>query len=61
MATLPATKVDWRGLIADYDRIRDKIEEVFPDFKDYNDRICHPGGFGLPLGPTERVWHTKIR
>ena len=59
MATLPATKVDWQGLIADYDRIRNKIEEVFPDFKDYNERIRRPGGFRLPLGPTERVWHTK--
>ncbi len=59
MATLPASRVDWQGLIADYDRIRDKIEEVYPDFRDYNERIRHPGGFRLPLGPTERVWHTK--
>lgn len=59
MATLPASKVDWPRLIADYDRIRDKIEIVFPDFKDYNRRIRHPGGFRLPLGPTERVWRTK--
>ena len=47
------------GLIADYDRIRDKIEAVFPEFKDFNERIRHPGGFRLPLPPTERVWHTK--
>jgi molybdopterin-dependent oxidoreductase alpha subunit len=59
MATLPSSKVDWQGLIADYDLIRDKIEAVYPDFKDYNARIRHPGGFRLPLGPTERVWHTK--
>lgn len=26
--------IDWEGMIADYDRIRDKIEEVFPDFHD---------------------------
>jgi molybdopterin-dependent oxidoreductase alpha subunit len=58
MATLPDSKVDWQGLIADYDRIRDKIEMVYPDFKDYNERIRHPGGFRLPLGPTERVWLT---
>jgi anaerobic selenocysteine-containing dehydrogenase len=58
MATLPRSKVDWENLIADYDRIRDKIEEVYPEFKDYNMRIRHPGGFRLPLGPTERVWHT---
>ena len=57
-AALPASKVDWMGLIADYDRIRDKIEIVFPDFADYNRRIRTPGGFRLPLGPTERLWHT---
>jgi molybdopterin-dependent oxidoreductase alpha subunit len=59
MATLPGSKVDWQKLIADYDRIRDKIEAVYPEFKDYNLRIRHPGGFRLPLGPTERVWHTQ--
>jgi len=59
MATLPETKVDWAGLIADYDAIRDKIEAVYPDFHDYNARIRKPGGFRLSLGPTERVWHTK--
>ena len=59
MAALPNSKVDWQNLIGDYDRIRDKIEIVYPDFKNYNERIRHPGGFRLPLGPTERIWHTK--
>jgi molybdopterin-dependent oxidoreductase alpha subunit len=59
MATLPTSKVDWPGLIADYDLIRDKIEAVYPDFKDYNARIRRPGGFRLPLAPTERVWRTQ--
>ncbi|HEY1925890.1 MAG TPA: FdhF/YdeP family oxidoreductase [Caulobacteraceae bacterium] len=57
-ATLPASKVDWMGLIEDYDLIRDKIEIVFPEFDHYNIRIRVPGGFRLPLGPTERVWNT---
>jgi molybdopterin-dependent oxidoreductase alpha subunit len=57
-ATLPDTKIDWAHLVADYDRIRDLIEIVYPDFNDYNARIRHPGGFRLPLGPTERIWHT---
>ncbi|AYG63130.1 FdhF/YdeP family oxidoreductase [Rhizobium jaguaris] len=57
-ATLPGSKVAWMDLIADYDRIRDKIEIVFPDFARYNERIRVPGGFRLPLGPTERVWKT---
>jgi molybdopterin-dependent oxidoreductase alpha subunit len=58
LATLPDTKVDWLHLAADYDRIRDKIESVFPDFKDYNKRVRVPGGFRLPLPATERVWNT---
>ncbi len=58
MATLPSSKVSWTELIADYDRIRDAIEGVFPDFKDYNARIRIPGGFRLPLPPTERKWTT---
>jgi anaerobic selenocysteine-containing dehydrogenase len=58
MATLPASKVPWAELVADYDRIRDAIEGVFPDFKDYNARIRIPGGFRLPLPPTERKWTT---
>jgi molybdopterin-dependent oxidoreductase alpha subunit len=57
-ATLPDSKVDWMSLIEDYDRIRDKIEIVFPEFYEYNARIRVPGGFRLPLGPTERVWNT---
>ncbi|UWU25186.1 FdhF/YdeP family oxidoreductase (plasmid) [Rhizobium sp. CB3060] len=57
-ATLPNSKVAWMDLVADYDRIRDKIEIVFPDFARYNERIRVPGGFRLPLGPTERIWKT---
>ncbi len=57
-ATLPNSKVDWLHLVADYDRIRDKIESVFPDFKDYNKRVRQPGGFRLPLSAAERVWKT---
>ncbi|PNS09473.1 FdhF/YdeP family oxidoreductase [Solilutibacter silvestris] len=57
-ATLPDSKVKWLHLIEDYDRIRDMIEAVYPDFVDYNDRIKTPGGFRLPLPPTERIWNT---
>ena len=58
LATLPDTKVPWLDLVADYDRIRNAIEAVFPEFKDYNKRIGVPGGFRLPLPATERVWDT---
>jgi molybdopterin-dependent oxidoreductase alpha subunit len=57
-ATLPHSKVPWTELIADYDRIREKIEAVFPEFENFNERIRVPGGFRLPLPATERIWHT---
>jgi len=50
--------IDWDGMVANYDRIRDAIEAVLPAFANYNERIKQPGGFRLPLGPIERVWHT---
>ncbi|MBV9128593.1 MAG: FdhF/YdeP family oxidoreductase [Verrucomicrobia bacterium] len=33
------TTVDWAGLAADYDRIRDHIERVIPGFERFNERI----------------------
>ncbi|QGL80460.1 oxidoreductase alpha (molybdopterin) subunit [Stenotrophomonas maltophilia] len=57
-ATLPSSTVRWSDMVADYDVIRDAIEAVFPEFSDYNARIRIPGGFRLPLPPTERVWPT---
>jgi molybdopterin-dependent oxidoreductase alpha subunit len=52
-------EIDWDGMIADYDMIRDKIEEVFPDqFQQFNERIGKPGGFKLPNGASERIWNT---
>ena len=57
-ATLDHSKVDWNGLVADYDRIRDLIERTIPGFDGYNERIRVPGGFRMPLPPTERRWPT---
>jgi molybdopterin-dependent oxidoreductase alpha subunit len=57
-ATLPNSKVAWIDLVADYDRIRDLIERTVPGFENFNARIRHPGGFRLPLPPTERQWPT---
>ena len=45
-------------LVADYDRIRDLIDKTVPGFEAFNERIRQPGGFRLPLPPTERQWHT---
>ncbi|PZU50766.1 MAG: CbbBc protein [Sphingomonas sp.] len=57
-ATLPDGAIDWDWLVADYDRIRDGIEAVFPDFRDFNARIRVPGGFRLTVGASDRVWNT---
>jgi len=52
------SNVDWSALIADYDRIRDRIEKVVPGFDDYNVRVRRPGGFYLPSAPRQRVFKT---
>jgi formate dehydrogenase major subunit len=58
-ATLPDCGIDWDFYVADYNRIRDKIEEVFPQlFADFTTRIRHPGGFHLTTPPRQRVWET---
>ena len=57
-AALPESKVNWEELVADYDLIRDRIEQTIPGFTDYNQRIRTPGGFRMPLPPTERIWPT---
>jgi molybdopterin-dependent oxidoreductase alpha subunit len=58
-ATLPDCGIDWDFFAADYNRIRDKIEEVFPQlFAAFNERIRHSGGFHLTTPPRQRVWET---
>ncbi|MGC0880469.1 FdhF/YdeP family oxidoreductase [Pantoea agglomerans] len=57
-ATLPDSVVDWSAMSADYSRIRDAIEAVFPAFENFNERIKHPGGFRLHNAASERVWLT---
>ncbi|MEJ2817223.1 FdhF/YdeP family oxidoreductase [Caulobacter sp. CCG-8] len=55
----PDDIVDWQGLAGDYDKIRDLIEAVFPEaFANYNERVRQPGGFRLPVPPSDRVWKT---
>jgi molybdopterin-dependent oxidoreductase alpha subunit len=53
------TVVDWDGLVANYDLVRDAIEDVFPIFEGYNARIRVPGGFHLVSSARERVWTTS--
>jgi hypothetical protein len=45
-------------MVDDYDRIRDKIEEVFPDFYDFNQRVRVKGGFRLRVCASNREWDT---
>jgi molybdopterin-dependent oxidoreductase alpha subunit len=52
------TSIDWDGLTGDYDRIRDHIARVVPDFESYNERVRQPGGFYLPNPIRERQFKT---
>lgn len=56
----PNPKVDWNWWVADYRRIRDAIEQTYPDmFRDFNARLFQPGGFHRPLAARHREWRTK--
>jgi molybdopterin-dependent oxidoreductase alpha subunit len=48
--------VPWMELIGDYNKIRDLIERVLPDFKDFNKRVAGPNGFQLPNVGRERTF-----
>jgi molybdopterin-dependent oxidoreductase alpha subunit len=50
--------IKWENFVADYNRIRDAIEVVFPIFQGYNTRIRVPGGFHLTSTARERIWMT---
>ncbi|ACB77420.1 FdhF/YdeP family oxidoreductase [Opitutus terrae] len=52
-ATLgPKSPLDWEAHVANYDRIRDRIEAVVPGFPAFNDRI-REGTFYLPNPPRD--------
>ncbi|WP_241576302.1 FdhF/YdeP family oxidoreductase [Rosenbergiella collisarenosi] len=57
-ATLPHSRIDYTHYVEDYARIREAIEATIPGFNDYNQRIKQPGGFRMPLPPTQRQWPT---
>jgi len=50
--------IEWDAMVANYDLIREKIEVVFPDFKNFNARLREPGGFRLTVAASDRVWKT---
>lgn len=50
--------IRWKWLAEDNDRIRDLIEQVLPDFKNFNERSRQEGGFHLPNNASNRIWST---
>ena len=56
-----SSKTPWLWLVEDYGRIRDKIEAVFDDFKDFNARVAVPGGFRLRNPASAREWATPSK
>ncbi|WP_294393344.1 FdhF/YdeP family oxidoreductase [uncultured Sphingomonas sp.] len=60
-ATLPPNpKVDWDAWTGDYAKVRDAIEETYPEqFHDFNQRVFTPGGFYRGNSARERVWKTE--
>lgn len=57
-ATLGKQPVDWLWLVEDYSRIRELIADTIPGFKDFNQRLEHPGGFYLGNSAGARRWNT---
>ena len=57
-SSLRETPTNWDELVANYDRIRDRIERVVPGFENFNQRVRRDGGFELPNPIRERVFAT---
>ncbi|MBE9603581.1 FdhF/YdeP family oxidoreductase [Acetobacteraceae bacterium H6797] len=56
----PNPLVPWDEWLADYDRIRDSIAAVFPEwYADYNRRVRQEGGFYRGNKAREREWRTE--
>ena len=55
-AALPDSKLPWEAWADDYSLLRDRIAEMMPAFKDFNERIKTPGGFYLGNTAAERRW-----
>lgn len=54
----PDDSVPWEALVADYDRIRERIERVVPGFEAFNRRVRAGAGFTLPSGARTRDFAT---
>ena len=60
-ATFGKEKVDFIDLISDYNKIREKIEEVLPSFVSYNDSMESKRGLELYNSAKNRVWETPTK
>jgi molybdopterin-dependent oxidoreductase alpha subunit len=59
MATLPASKLPWEQYIHDYDLVRDRVADVYPQlYAEFNAKIRNPNGFHLDVAPRRLVWKT---
>jgi molybdopterin-dependent oxidoreductase alpha subunit len=50
------SKVEWRPLADDYDRIRDLIAKVIPGCDNYNEKVRQKYGFYLPNKPRQGIF-----
>ncbi len=56
----PNPKVRWDEWVGDYGKVRDRIEETYPDqFAQFNERMFTPGGFYRGNSARDRVWKTE--
>ena len=60
-ATLGQFPINWDEVIANYDRIRDLIEDIIPGFRGFNQQISQPGGFYLGNSARELKWNTPSK
>lgn len=57
-ATLGSAHIDWLGMAADYNIIRDHIAATIPGFADFNTKCDQPGGFYLGNAAAELRFNT---
>jgi anaerobic selenocysteine-containing dehydrogenase len=59
-ATDPSPKRSWTAWAGDYAKVRDLIEQTYPDqFRDYSARMFEKGGFYRGNPAHEREWKTE--
>jgi len=54
------SRIDWEGLVADYGRIRDHIENVIPGFERFNERIARDIFYLPNAARDERKFNTDV-